>query len=278
VRRILVIGILILAIGSGGAASILTYRMLKTRQLAAMDTGSKPAPTFPLVVATTRLPYGSMLQPEHVKTVEWASTVRPEGSFSDPQAVVGRAILDPVVPGEPIIESRLAPTEAGSGLASVIPKGKRAVSVRVNEIIGVAGFVLPRTRVDVVVSVNPGGEKGKSASKMILQNVEVLAAGQKIEQDEEGKPETVNVITLLVTPEDAEKLTLASHEGDLQLALRNSLDLDPVTTKGALLSSMVHGAPAPAPAPRASRPAAAPKPTPDTVEVIRGNKRSTENF
>ncbi|HEV8376804.1 MAG TPA: Flp pilus assembly protein CpaB, partial [Candidatus Polarisedimenticolia bacterium] len=224
-RKVLVIGILILAIGSGGAASILTYRMLKNRQASAMDAGSKAAPTFPLVVATTQLAYGTVLQAEHVKTIEWASTIRPEGSFSDPGAVVGRAIMEGVVPGEPILEGRLAPKDAGGGLASVIPKGKRAVSVRVNEIIGVAGFVLPRTRVDVVVSVNPGGEKGKSASKMILQNVEVLAAGQKIEQDEEGKPETVNVITLLVSPEDAEKLTLASHEGDLQLALRNSLDL-----------------------------------------------------
>jgi pilus assembly protein CpaB len=276
VRRILVIGILILAIGSGGAASILTYRMLKNRQISALDAGDKPAPTFPLVVATTRLPYGTVLQPEHIKTVEWASTVRPEGSFSDPSGVVGRAIMDGVVPGEPILEGRLAPKDAGGGLASVIPKGKRAVSVRVNEIIGVAGFVLPRTRVDVLVSVNPGGEKGKSASKMILQNVEVLAAGQKIEQDEEGKPETVNVITLLVSPDDAEKLTLASHEGDLQLALRNSLDLDAVTTPGVLLSNMVHGAPKETPAPRA-RPAA-PKPASDTVEVIRGNKRTTENF
>ena len=274
-RRILVIGILILAIGSGGAASILTYRMLKERQNAAMSTASNPAPTFPLVVATTKLPYGTVLQPEHVKSVEWASTVRPEGSFSDPEAVMGRAIMDGVVPGEPILEARLAPKDAGGGLASVIPKGKRAVSVRVNEIIGVAGFVLPRTRVDVVVSVNPGGEKARSASKMILQNVEVLAAGQKIEQDEEGKPETVNVITLLVTPEESEKLTLASHEGDLQLALRNSLDMDPVTTSGALLGPMVGGAPKAAPAaPRASRP---PKPA-DTVEVIRGNKRTTENF
>jgi len=276
VRRILVIGILILAIGSGGAASILTYRMLKNRQAAAMGANHQPAPTFPLVVATTKLPYGTLLQNEHVKEVEWASTVRPEGSFSDSQAVIGRAIMVAVVPGEPILEGRLAPKEAGGGLASVIPKGKRAVSVRVNEVIGVAGFVLPRTRVDVVVSVNPGGEKGKSASKMILQNVEVLAAGQKIEQDEEGKPETVNVITLLVTPDEAEKLTLASHEGDLQLALRNSLDLDPVTTPGVLLSSMVHGAPKPAPASRTGSPS--PRKSPDTVEVIRGNKRSTENF
>ncbi len=275
-RRILVLCILILAIGSGGAASILTYRLLKSRQLTDLSLAPKPAPTFPLVVAAAKIPYGTVLQAEHVKTVEWASTVRPEGSFSDPQAVLGRAIIEGLVPGEPILEERLAPKDAGGGLASVIPKGKRAVSVRVNEIIGVAGFVLPKTRVDVLVSVNPGGEKGRSASKMILQNVEVLAAGQKIEQDSEGKPETVNVITLLVSPEEAEKLTLASHEGDLQLALRNSLDLDPVATTGANLSAMVQGRREPART-RADRPAPRP-PAAETVEVIRGNKRTTETF
>jgi pilus assembly protein CpaB len=277
VRRILVICILILAIGSGGAASILTYRILKNRQGVDFTRIAKPAPTFPLVVAAVKLPYGSVLLPEHVKTVEWASTVRPEGSFTDPQAVLGRAIIDGLVPGEPVLESRLAPKDAGGGLASVIPKGKRAVSVRVNEIIGVAGFVLPRTRVDVLVSVNPGGEKGRSASKMILQNVEVLAAGQKIEQDSDGKPETVNVITLLVDPEEAEKLTLASHEGEVQLALRNSLDLDAVTTSGANLSAMVQDGKRAAPRVRADRPAPRTPPAP-TVEVIRGNKRTTESF
>ena len=266
--------ILILAIGSGGAASILTYRILKNRQAADANLDTAPAPTFPLVVAAVKLPYGSVLQAEHLQTVEWASQVRPEGSFTDPQAVLGRAIVESVVPGEPILESRLAPKDAGGGLASVIPKGKRAVSVRVNEIIGVAGFVLPRTRVDVLVSVNPGGEKGRSASKMILQNVEVLAAGQKIEQDAEGKPETVNVITLLVDPAEAEKLTLAGNEGELQLALRNSLDLDSVTTSGANLSHMVQGSRREAPRPRADRPA----PKPPTVEVIRGSKRTTESF
>jgi pilus assembly protein CpaB len=266
--------ILILAIGSGGAASILTYRILKNRQAAGIPQATPSAPTFPMVVAAVKLPYGSVLQMEHLQTVEWASQVRPEGSFTDPQAVLGRAIIESVVPGEPILESRLAPRDAGGGLASVIPKGKRAVSVRVNEIIGVAGFVLPRTRVDVLVSVNPGGEKGKSASKMILQNVEVLAAGQKIEQDADGKPETVNVITLLVNPEEAEKLTLAGNEGELQLALRNSLDLDSVTTSGANLSNMVQGSRREAPRPRADRPA----PKPPTVEVIRGSKRTTESF
>jgi pilus assembly protein CpaB len=277
VRRILVIGILILAIGSGGAASILTYRILKNRQMSDLVGGPKPAPTFPMVVAAVKLPYGTVLQAEHVKTMEWASTVRPEGSFSDPQAVLGRAITEGVVPGEPVLEGRLAPKDAGGGLASIIPKGKRAVSVRVNEIIGVAGFVLPRTRVDVLVSVNPGGEKGRSASKMILQNVEVLAAGQKIEQAEDGKPETVNVITLLVTPDDAERLTLASNEGDIQLALRNSLDLDSVITAGANLSALVHeAAPRVVAKTRGERPPA-PRPSP-TVEVIRGSKRTTETF
>jgi pilus assembly protein CpaB len=277
VRKILVICILILAIGSGGAASILTYRILKNRRVADLAVSPKPAPIFPLVVAATKLPYGTLLLPEHVKTVEWASATRPEGSFTDPQAVLGRAITDSVVPGEPILEARLAPKDAGAGLASVIPKGKRAVSVRVNEIIGVAGFVLPRTRVDVVVSVNPGGEKGRSASKMILQNVEVLAAGQKIEQDAEGKPQKVDVITLLVDPDQAEKLTLASHEGEVQLALRNSLDLDSVTTSGANLSAMVEGGPRSAPRVRADRPAPR-TPAAPTVEVIRGSKRTTETF
>jgi pilus assembly protein CpaB len=277
VRKILVLGILILAIGSGGAASILTYRILKNRPTADPGAPARTQASFPLVVAAAKLPYGSVLQREHVQVVEWASTVRPEGSFSDPQAVVGRAILDGVVPGEPIVESRLASPDAGGGLASVIPKGKRAVSVRVNEIIGVAGFVLPRTRVDVLVSVNPGGEKSRSASKMILQNVEVLAAGQKIEQDEEGKPETVNVITLLVTPDEAEQLTLASHEGDIALALRNSLDLDDVKTAGVRLGAMIQEerrVPA-----RTRTPApTAPRPSPATVEVIRGSKRTTESF
>jgi pilus assembly protein CpaB len=265
---------LILAVLSGTAASVMTYRVLKSRTPSALAAPPRRAPTLPLVTAAVRLQYGTVLQEEHLKVVEWASQERPEGSFSDPKAVVGRAIVVGTVPGEPILEARLAPKDAGGGLASVIPVGKRAVSVRVNEIIGVAGFALPRTRVDVLVSVNPGGDKGRSASKMILQNVEVLAAGQKIEQDEEGKPETVNVITLLVTPQEAEKLILASNEGDIQLALRNSLDLDAVATSGSILSGLIHEprreTPTARPAPPASRPA--------RVEVIRGNHRTTETF
>lgn len=274
-RRALTIGVLVLAIGSGAVASILTYRILKRASLTAVTEEQAPITIRPLVVATTRLPYGTVLQPEHVRTIDWASEVRPEGSFTDRDAVVGRAILNPVVPEEPILESRLAPTEAGGGLASVIPKGKRAVSVRVNEIIGVAGFVLPKTRVDVLMSVNPGGNKKRSSSRIILQNVEVLAAGQRIERDETGEPETVNVITLLVTPIEAERLTLASNEGDIQLALRNSLDLDSVETLGVSLSSLLASS-------RRTSKASTWRPTSTkvdtTVEIIRADKRSTERF
>ena len=149
--------------------------------------------------------------------------------------------------------------------------------MRVNEIIGVAGFVLPRTRVDILVSINPQGDKARAASKLILQNVEVLAAGQKTERDADGKPQTVNVITLLVDPTDAEKLTLASHEGELQLALRNSLDMASVITPGAVLGNMVQGAPV-----RVARATGLAKPKEEpavqSVEVIRGSLRTVEKF
>ena len=267
---------LVLAIGSGIGASILAYKILNQTQPTEQAQVESKVQLRPIVVATTRLPYGTVLQSEHVKTIEWASDYRPEGCFADPKAVIGRAILNPVVPNEPLVGSRLVPKDAGGGLASVIPKGKRAVSVRVNEVIGVAGFVLPRTRVDVLMSVNPGGDKRRSTSRTIVQNVEVLAAGQEIERDEEGKPETVNVITLLVTPVQAEKLTLASNEGDIQLALRNTLDTDEIDTSGITLRSLMarkRRVPSKNSSWRPSKPS-----TNFSVEVIRGNKRTTEKF
>jgi pilus assembly protein CpaB len=274
VRKVIVVSILILAIASGTAAGIMMYRILKNQPVAEAAGPQKPAVISSIVVAADRLPHGTALQPEHVKKVEWAAATTPEGSFSDIKLVIGRVIIDDVVPEEPILAARLAPEGTEGGLTSVIPKGKRAVSVRVNDVIGVAGFVLPRTRVDVLLSVNPGGQKGRSASKMILQNVEVLAAGQKIERNENGDPETVNVITLLVTPTEAEKLTLASNEGDIQLALRNNSDTDAVTTSGSRLSSLV--------ATRRTSKARPKRPSVpkriSAVEVIKGSKRTTETF
>ena len=185
---------------------------------------------------------------------------------------------------EPILSAKLASKEAGSGLPPIIPTGMRAVSVRVNEVIGVAGYVLPGTRVDVVATVNPTQQQTDVTSKVVLTNVQVLTSGTKIEQDgEKGKPMEVSVVTLLVDPSEAERLTLASTEGKIQLALRNPLDKTAPVTAGvrpaALLAYGAAPNPVPARRPRvvAAVPVAVPViPPPPTVEMIRGDKRAQE--
>ncbi len=277
-RRAASFFVLVLALGCGVGASIITYRLLQERQVAGAPLTVLPEkPARPVVVASAPISYGTVLQAEHLEVLSWPAEA-PEGSFSDPQALIGRAILVETVTDEPILEGKLAPVDGMGGLSAVIPRGKRAVSVRVNEIIGVAGFVLPRTRVDVLVSINPRGDKENAASKVILQNVEVLAAGQTTERDAEGKPRTVNVITLLVDPQEAEKLTVASHEGELQLALRNSLDLDKVETPGATLGPMVQGSPKPRVEPARSAPRTPRAQPAATMEIINGSQRKVETF
>ena len=277
-RRIASYVVLLLAIGCGVGASFITYRLLRERQAMGAGEARPGSQTRMVVVAAVPVTYGTILRAEHLKAVIWPADA-PQGAFSRVDAVVGRALIVEAIADEPIFEGKLAPVDSAGGLSAVIPRGKRAVSVRVNEIIGVAGFVLPRTRVDILVSINPQGDKAKAASKLILQNVEVLAAGQKTERDEEGKPQTVNVITVVVDPKEAEKLTLASHEGELQLALRNSLDMESVLTPGAILGPMVQGvAPAPKPEKIASARKSVQEPAFETVEVIRGNQRTVERF
>ena len=145
------------------------------------------------------------------------------GMLTRIEDVDNRALITPVAENEPILEAKLGSTRSGAGLSATIPEGMRALSVSVNEVVGVAGFVIPGTMVDVLVTGNlPGGST--NVTRTILENVRVLAAGQKIEQDRDGKPQTVPVITLLVSPEDAAKLTMAANQGKLQLALRNTVD------------------------------------------------------
>jgi pilus assembly protein CpaB len=181
---------------------------------------------------------------------------------------------------------KLADKDAGAGLPPVIPPGQRAVSVRVNEVIGVAGYVVPGTRVDVVATVSPTQNQQDMTSKVILTDVSVLAAGTKIERDtEKDKPIAVNVVTLLVTPEESERLTLAATEGKIQLALRNPLDKESPKTLGIKPAALLGATPVVRPLPRAlpskgSAPqvaAVAPAaPEPTTVEIIRGDKRAHE--
>ena len=185
-----------------------------------------------------------------------------------------------------LLESKLAPKGTGAGLPPIIPTGKRALSIRANEIIGVAGYVLPGTHVDVVLSGTPPGSN-EAITKIVLQNVEVVSAAQDIQKDAEGKPKTVTVVTLLATPEDIEKLTSASSQGQFQLALRNPLDAEEAKTRGVQLSQLIRGGtPTPPPAARARRTAsvvaAPPAPPPVApavnIEVIKGDQRSVVKF
>jgi pilus assembly protein CpaB len=246
-------------------------------------------PTRPVVVAAVDLQLGAELRPDDLKAIEWPANAIPVGAFGRPQDLIGRGLIAPVVQNEAILDAKLSPKEAGAGLPPAIPTGMRAVSVRVNEVIGVAGYVLPGTHVDVLATATPTDQRPDTTTKLVLANVQVLTAGTKMEQPggDKGKPQPVTVVTLLVTPEQAERLTLASTEGKVQLALRNPLDLSAPPTPGVrpaillgtptLPARVAHGSSKTASSrrPQAVTPAAAPEPAP-TVEIIRGDKRAYE--
>jgi pilus assembly protein CpaB len=225
-----------------------------------------------------------MVQQSDVKLVAWPSSSPVAGGYSTVEEVVNRGLVAPVVENEPLTATKLAVPEAGAGLPPTIATGMRAISVKVNDVIGVAGFVVPGTRVDVVVTI--GRREADSTSRVIVSNVQVLAAGTKFDQEQakDGKPMPSTVVTLLVTPPDAERIALASSEGSIMLALRNPLDSEATDTKGTRLASLM-GAPDPAPVvrmvrgtPKATPPPAPPAPVPTiySVEAIRGAKRVSE--
>jgi pilus assembly protein CpaB len=208
-------------------------------------------PSQTIVVAARDLPAGSIVRREDVETVGWPGSAVPQGFAVQAGDVVGRGLIVEVRRNEPLLQWKLAQREAGGGLPITIPEGMRAVSVEVDEVIGVAGFVLPGTRVDVLATVMPGTDRTQITTRIILQNVRALAADQKYQQDIQGQPQYVTVVTLLVTPEQAELLTLAATEGRIQLALRNTLDGEEIVTQGRRITSLVAGGGPARPAARA---------------------------
>lgn len=268
--------VLALAIVIGLAAGYLALNYVQPRT---SPTVAGSQATIPVVVAQRDLPAGAILRPSDVKMVEWPAAGAPRGHASSASQVVGQGLILPVSADEPLLASKLAARGAGGGLPIVIPEGMRAVTVKVDDVIGVAGFVLPGTRVDVVVTFNPGRDQEQATSRIILQNVEAVAAGQTTQRDEKGTPKSVPVITLLVTPEQAETLTLAATEGQIQLALRNMLDMAEVETPGvtgrALVGRSQPAQPAAAPV---RRKAAAPRPSSQSVVTYNGSQRSVESF
>lgn len=276
-----VFAVLGVAVLLGLAASYMVWRVID--RPVALQASDRPSDLIKVVAAAVDLPVGTLLTEEKLTLVSVGADNLPPGYFTDKQKVLNRGVVVPMVANEVMLDSKLAPEGAGAGLSTVIPEGMRGVSVKVDEVIGVAGFVLPGTRVDVLVTVDPDEATGDiSITKLVLQNVQVLAAGESIQRDAEGKPQKVTVITLLVTPEDAEKLTLASTEGQIQLALRNMLDQDSVTTDGTSIRGLVDARPPvvvvqEGPPRRVVVRPAPPRPT-TSVEMYRGTEKEVKSF
>jgi pilus assembly protein CpaB len=251
------------------------------------STKEQPVATRDIVVAAKALPLGVTLKPDDVKLRKVPEAQFPKGAFSKLEEVLDRPVVSNILAEEPVLEGRLAARGSGLGLAPMIPVGMRGVSVRVSDVAGVAGFVLPGLRVDVLVTGRPPGTEG-TVTTTCLQNILVLSAGQTIQPDGNGKAIQSPTVTLLVNPEQAETLTLAGNEGRIQLVLRNSGDQEVQKTPGKEIGTLYGGrsapvkteAPASRPRPRAVVQAAvAPPPppaAPPEVVVIRGNQRSVE--
>ena len=273
-NRLLFIGTIALALGA--FVSFAVYSRLKSS--AAVDT----RPGVDVVVAANDLEVGARVQDRDVRVVRFPEGALPANTFHRMSQVVGRGVVQSVVRGDFILPSKLAGENGGSGLPSLIPPGMLAVPVRVNDVVSVGGFVVPGTRVDVLLTGNPASG-GEQQTTTVLENVAVVANGSNLERNSNGEPQNSAVITLLVSPDDAQKLTLASAQGKIQLALRNPLDTGRHDLNSTGISVLYKGLPVPVKA--ASKPAvrhaptqaAAPPPS-YSVQVIEGDKTTTTKF
>jgi pilus assembly protein CpaB len=283
-KTFVIIAVLAIAIAAFAAFSL--YKYLKgqeARMKEAVATGK-------VAVASREITVGSSIKPDQVRLTDWPTANMPQGSFSATDQVVGRVALDRIAPNEPILEARLVPRQGQAGvLIYKIPEGHRAITVGVDQVAGVAGFITPGSRVDVVLTVSPGA--GSSVSKIVLQDIPVLAIGQIVEQ-KEGKPTLVPTVTMDVTPENAEKLAIASSQGRLQLVLRRVGDTAVAKTTGATITKVmaVSGNAARQPKERVARihrikkeektvaTEMTQKPSVVSVDIWRGTAKSVETF
>jgi pilus assembly protein CpaB len=276
--------VFIFAVIVAGVSSVILYQLVVTSvQNQPKNSGKK------LLVAAHDLRVGDLIREADVREIQWSGEI-PATALVKMDAIADRGVIAAIYAGEPILEGRLAPKGAGAGLAATIPMGKRAVALRVNEVVGLAGFVMPGMRVDVIVAGNaPATTNPMSGtlSRTILQNIEVLSAGQNIEKNVNGKPEAAQVVNLLVTPEQAETLSLAGSETKVQLVLRNPLDTQEQATPGTSVANLFgqpNRAPQPAKVVKAAKPhptvtPKAPEPTPvivrdPPIEIFSGAKRT----
>jgi pilus assembly protein CpaB len=264
-------------------------------QVSSHASAKAPAPNMKdVVVAVENLPLGLAIKPNHVKTAKIPVDMFPKTAFAKVDDVLDRSVISAIMADEPLLEGRLAPRGSGMGLAPIIPSGMRAMAVRVNEVIGVAGFILPGMRVDVLVTGRPPNGAVADVTTTVLQNITVLSANQQMQPDNRGQAINATVVNVLVTPEQAEILTLAGNEGRIALVLRNAIDQKIETVKGHDTSELYSGFRKSAPAPvRTAHRAAAPKPVPvmappppppppapvnvpEEIIMIRGREKSVE--
>jgi pilus assembly protein CpaB len=265
-------------------------------------TSAVATPVAKIVVAAVDLPLASKIKVEDLKLIEWPVDHLPPGAVRDPREVVDRILLSRVLAGQPVMPGMLAAKNAGNGLAALIPSNMRAMAVRVDDVVGVAGFIHPDDRVDVLVTLRPNRAGSEMTSKVFMQNVKVLAVGQDVEANDQTRMHAnpATVATLLVSPQDSERLALASQEGRILLTLRSWTDAQPSNTLGAmddaLIQPPVGGQKADAAGPQPQRPVAARRgrggrqvaaapvgsqseaPKRDTVEILRGDRFEQRNF
>ncbi len=275
------ISILLSAFVIAAVCAFLVNRMVNKPSVAAGP------PTTRVVAAAADIKLGTLLAEKDLTTIQIAGPL-PKGAILSNNKAIGRGVISSLYQGEPILEDRLAAVGSGGGLAATIRQGMRACAVRVDEVVGVAGFVTPGERVDVLISgmsptSNPQAQSQGTKVRTLLQNLEVLSAGTDIQKNQEGKPQAVQVVNLLVTPEQAEVLSLASNQTKIQLVLRNPLDTEIAQTPGSAMSNLFDE-PVAAPAKTASHAArvitrvAKPVSISTSVEIFNGAKRTDEKF
>lgn len=278
------LGVIVFAVLVAFATSAIVYRLLASR------LASSSSQDTVVQVASRDLGVGTVIKPSDLKPAKWSGPL-PKGAVTTSQDLLERSVINPVLQDELISEARLAPRGGGAGLAATIPSGMRAIAVKVDEVVGLAGYVLPGMRVDVVALGDAPDRNSRdtlgSQSMTILQNIEVLSAGENIQRDNEGKPAKVTVVNLLVKPEQAEILSLAQTMAKIQLVLRNPLDKEEIKTAGSAEAFLFgkERPPEKAPAPSGRQPApvrrsAAKKAQTETIvvpirmEIISGSKRA----
>ncbi|HEX5235139.1 MAG TPA: Flp pilus assembly protein CpaB [Silvibacterium sp.] len=271
-RRLLTI--LLSAFVIAALCSLVVFRVVNHRIV-----GNPMVRTTRVVAAAADIKLGSIIKDKDLTTIEIAGSL-PQGAIVKPQDALGRGVLSNLYAGEPILTNRLATPGSGGGLAATIPQGMRAAAIKVDEVVGVAGFVTPGMRVDVLISGNPPGTTTNpqgTITKTLLQNIEVLSAGTDIQKDAEGKPQQVQVVNLLVSPPQAELLSLAGNETHIQLVLRNPLDTQLAKPPETSMAELFADGKVPAPRVMAARRAkVAPKVY--MVQVINGSKSSESKF